>query len=500
MTFHPAAAPLSPYASFVPIEAKDENKIGLIDIGSNSIRLVIYRAGGRLPHPQFNERDVCRLGEGLAETGTLNQDRMDQALTTLRRFAQIIAASALDQVKVFATEAVRKADNAKPFIDAAEAILQAPIQILSGAEEAQFAGKGVLSGFVDVDGVVGDLGGGSLELIHVKNMVAVKSQPKASLACGHLIPLSKQDLEDMIHNLDWVDAVKGKTFYAVGGTWRAIATAYTAASKRRIDVVHGLTLSQAELTAMINDIEQANGEITGIPPARRSSMKQAVAVMRAILSIFDPKAVVFSSYGAREGLLYDELSNDIRRIDPLMAGVAEFATMTERYAGLGAALAQKMLPFLDAYKIKPQRLSEAVCYLADMSWLDHPDYRASLAIEKMLGLSVVGIDHKERAWMAAVLSVRYSGSFPSRSLFRGMLKRKDRESARFVGLVMRMLMTASGGIPEVLEQIEVVVTKKSLTITFPKDLFGAKHGLIKRRIKAIESSRKAKKSITIDLI
>ena len=476
------------------------NKVGLIDIGSSSIRLVIYRAGGRLPHPQFNERDVCRLGQGLAETGLINQDSMDQALTTLKRFAKIIAASNLDHLKVFATEAVRKAKNANDFIDAAEDILQTSIQILSGAEEAQFAGKGVLSGFVDVDGVVGDLGGGSLELIHVKNMVAVKNQPKASLACGHLVSIEQDDLDAMMANINWTAETKGKLFYAVGGTWRAIATAYTMASKKRIDVVHGLTLSPEELLKMAEIIDQADGQLKGIPPARRTSMKQAVAVMRSILKAFEPKAIVFSSYGAREGLLYDELSNDIRRIDPLMAGVAEFAAMTERYPGLGPSLAAKVLPFLDTYKIKHHRLTEAVCYLADLSWLDHPDYRASLAVEKMLGLSVVGIDHKERAWMAAVLSVRYSGSFPSRGLFRGMLKRKDRDHARLIGLVMRMLMTATGGIPSLLDQVAVTSKKKSVTLTIPRDLFGANKGLNLRRVEAIESFDKTNKSITIDLV
>ena len=181
-----------------------------------------------------------------------------------------------------------------------------------------------------------------------------------------------------------------------------------------------------------------------------------------------------------------------------MAGVDEFAAMTERHQGLGPALAAKTLPFLDTYKIKDHRLTEAVCYLADLSWLDHPDYRASLAIEKMLGLSVVGINHKERAWMAAVLSVRYSGTFPSRSLFRGMLKRKERETARFVGLVMRMLMTATGGIPQLLEQVTVTPEKKSLTIAFPKDLFGTDEGLIKRRVKAIASAGKSSKSIAVE--
>jgi len=465
----------------------DENTIGLIDIGSNSIRLVIYRAGGRLPHPQFNEREVCRLGEGLSETGRLAPDRIAHALEALERFAQIIKASDIDALKIFATEAVRKAQNARDFLVPAEAILQTQIRILSGEEEAQFAGKGVLSGFVDVDGIVGDLGGGSLELIHVKNLASIQNQPQISLACGHLNPMPYERIKSMLKDQGWIAKKKGKPFYAVGGTWRAIATAHTATSKRRLHIVHGLTLPKNDLQKLLEKIEKSDGEIEGIPMARRASMTQASTVMRALLDVMQPSEVVFSSYGVREGLLYDDLSNDIRRIDPLVAGVFEFSTMTERHAGLGLALSSCLLPFIQNLDERLIRLSLSCCYLADMAWLDHPDYRASLAVEKMLGLSVVGIDHSDRAWMAAVLSTRYSGSFPSRSLFRGLLSKKERRAARLVGLSMRMLMTVTGGIPSLLDSISVSSHKRNVQIDIPERLHGHDQGLINRRIDAISS-------------
>ena len=465
----------------------DENTIGLIDIGSNSIRLVIYRAGGRLPHPQFNEREVCRLGEGLSETGRLAPDRIAHALEALQRFAQIIKASQVDALKIFATEAVRKAQNAQDFLIPAEAILQTDIRILSGEEEAQFAGKGVLSGFVDVDGIVGDLGGGSLELIHVKNLASIQKQPQTSLACGHLNPMPYHRIKALLQDQGWISKKKGKRFYAVGGTWRAMATAYTTASKRRLHIVHGLTLPTAELQKLIERIEKSGGEIEGIPMARRASMMQASTVMRALLDVMQPSEVVFSSYGVREGLLYDDLSNDLRRIDPLVAGVSEFSTMTARHAGLGLALTKCLLPFVENLDERLIRLSLSCCYLADISWLDHPDYRASLAVEKMLGLSVVGIDHSDRAWMAAVLSTRYSGTFPSRSLFRGLLSKKERRAARLVGLTLRMLMTVTGGIPALLNTIIVSSEKKRLLIDIPETLHGHDQGLINRRIDAISS-------------
>jgi exopolyphosphatase/guanosine-5'-triphosphate,3'-diphosphate pyrophosphatase len=466
-------------------QAISDSLVGLIDIGSNSIRLVIYRAGGRLPHPQFNEREVCRLGEGLNETGVIAEDRMTHALQTLSRFAQIINATMLDRLDIFATEALRRAKNAETFIKKAETLLPAPIRTLSGQEEAHLSGKGVLSGFVDIDGIVGDLGGGSLELAHIRSGEALNDDNVTSLALGHLLPLSTKKIAAKLAEVDWLSRMKGKPFYAVGGAWRGMATAYTTASKSRVDVVHGLTLEPRIIEKLIDDITECGGDMEGIPPARRDSMPQAVRVMSAILDHLGPSSVIFSSYGVREGILYDELSGDIRSIDPLMAGVMEFGMMTERFPGLGQSLARQMKLFTHTLSANRQRLAEACCYLADISWLDHPDYRASLSIEKMLGLSVVGIDHADRAWMAAVLSTRYKGSFPSRKVLRGMLNRKDRQTARYAGLVLRMIMSVSGGIPSLIDRFQIEADKKSIRIGIPDDLVGIDQGLSDRRIEVI---------------
>ena len=472
--------------------AGGDSFIGLLDIGSNSIRLVIYRAGGRLPHPQFNEREVCRLGEGINETGIIADDRMEHALNALARFTTVMKASNLDRVDIFATEALRRAANASVFIKAAEAVLPAKIRILSGEEEALLSAKGVQSGFVNVDGVVGDLGGGSLELAHIHSHKNAAQGNLKSLAMGHLLALDAHQIDTELKALPWLAHLKGKPFYAVGGTWRAIATLYITRSKRRIDIVHGLTLSIDELNSIMADIENSNGQLTGIPPARRVSMTQAVKVMKGIINNLAPSVVIFSSYGVREGILYDDLSRNIRKIDPLLAGVQEFGTMMERHSGLGDVLASRLKPFLSNFDLAQQRLALACCYLTDISWLDHPDYRANLAVEKMLGLSVVGIDHTDRAWMAAVLSVRYSGSFPSRKILRGLLSLKQREYARYVGSILRMLMTVSGGIPALVEQLIIEGDKHSVSIGVPGTLAGLTEGLVDRRIDAIDDHTSSK--------
>lgn len=469
-----------------------DTRIGLVDIGSNSIRLVIYRAGGRLPHPQFNEREVCRLGQGLAETGSLASDRIEHALQTLARFSIIIDHSNLDRLDVFATEAVRKASNKDDFLNPAEKILGQPVRVLDGVEEAIYAARGVISGFVYVDGVVADLGGGSLELTQVSPDNPPSDTCSVSLPLGHLIDADESQIAEMIKQVGWLASTPCERLYAVGGTWRAIATAYTARSKKRVDIVHGLTLMRDELDPFLEKITESSGEVRGIPPARRGSMIQAIRVLRGLMDVIGTDKVVFSSYGAREGVLHDDLDQKNQGIDPLMAGVAEFAEVSQRFDGLGKALEGSMEAFISMLPESDQRLGRASCWLSDISWLEYPDYRGSLAVEKMLGMSVVGISHAERVWMAAVLFIRYTGSFPKGGIFRGLLKRKERKQALFIGLALRMLMAASGGIPSIIEQFDISAKKKKVTIRLPQTLQGLDTALLERRINAITEVRKIK--------
>ena len=465
---------------------RGDTRIGLVDIGSSSIRLVIYRAGGRLPHPQFNEREVCRLGAGVGETGSLDPDRIEHALDTLRRYAVIARRSGLDRLDVFATEAVRKANNRSDFLGPAEEILGCPVRLLSGAEEARYAALGVVSGFVGVDGVVADLGGGSLELQAIGNGALLDMPPEeTSLPLGYLNPLKTEEIAGSLASLGWTGKYRGCNLYAVGGTWRAIATAYSAQSRKRLDIVHGLTLKMPKLAKMMDAIDAVDGEMEGIPPARRPSMGQGILVLRALIGALEPSRVVFSSYGAREGILYEKLDTGQARVDPLIAGAKEYAGMWQRHDGQGEALERAMEGFAAVLPEPMRRLARASALLADLAWLDFPDHRGALAVEKMLGLSVVGITHSERIWMAAALHVRYHGRLPRHKAIKSGLKRDERDSACYAGLVLRMLMNLTGGLPELIDGLRVEHDKKAISLVLGPELSELRSELFQRRVDAV---------------
>lgn len=453
-------------ASPTPAISPATSLVGVVDIGSNSIRLVIYRAGGKLPHPQFNEREVCSLAEGVAQYGKLDEGRMAHAFKVLKRFARIIALSRVSQTHAFATEAVRRANNASAFIQEAEGILGQEVEVISGVNEARLAGQGVAGGFLAPKGIVADLGGGSLELIPIDK--TPMNQYAVSLPMGYLIALSPAELNDYLAEVAWLGdetLAKGVPLYAVGGAWRAVATAYCSRHKPRIDIAHGLVLDMTQMQDMLSRIARKQGEVRGIPPARRETMAQVIRISEVVLARLSPSQVIFSSYGVREGVLLSHTNTASANVDvkadaattsdPLMDGVREYAEVGWRFAGLGQQLETLLPPFLTHLDEATQRLAYAVAYLVDVAWLEHPDHRPRLALEKMLGLAVVGITHAERVWMAAVLYTRYMGRMPKKKSFLSLLPKHGRKSARYVGLLLRMFMTISGGVAPVFEGMSV---------------------------------------------
>ena len=229
--------------------------VAVVDIGSNSVRLVVYDGVRRSPTPIFNEKVLCGLGKGVAITGQLNEAAITRALSALRRFRALVKQIGVHQVFAVATAAAREAENGEDFIEQAEKALGAGIRVLSGKEEARFAALGVLSGTPEADGVAGDLGGGSLELINIKNG---KLNDGVTLPIGplRLIDLSGGSMEraqlivdEYLHKTDLVDKLNGRTFYAVGGAWRNLARIHMAQTDYPLHVLHHyqMTRAQAEI-------------------------------------------------------------------------------------------------------------------------------------------------------------------------------------------------------------------------------------------------------------
>ncbi len=250
-------------------------RCGVVDLGSNSVRLVVYEGHTRNPMSIFNEKAVLRLGRGMQTTGRLNEEGMAQALTVMHRYYAVARAMGADPFEVLATAAVRDADNGAAFVEALrDRMPGVPIRILSGVEEASYSADGMLCGIPAADGVLADIGGGSLEVVR---LVEGARGPSQTLKLG-VIRLAERSggdpvraraiAEEDLQSVPWLSHAAGSDLYLVGGAWRALARIHMAQTSYPLNMVHHYTISREEARDLAGVISTAPRKVLERLPGR----------------------------------------------------------------------------------------------------------------------------------------------------------------------------------------------------------------------------------------
>lgn len=454
--------------------------IGVIDVGSNSIRLVVFDGLSRMPHPLFNEKVLCGLGRGLERTGKLSEEGVGLALANLGRFAALAKAMRVGKLTSVATAAVRDADNGREFLAEVRRRTGLKIRVISGAEEARLSALGVLSGMPDADGVMGDLGGGSLELVAINKgkLGGHVTLPFGPLRLRELGDKSRGKMRDLIDEaldeLDWLDDARGRSFYAVGGAWRSLARLHMAHVNYPLRVIHHYALSRGKAEEFLDLVAHFSREsierLSRIPRRRAESLPIAALVMERLIQRIRPNRIVFSAMGLREGCLYDELTPAVKRRDPLIGVCEEVAQQTARFPLDGRILLAWCTKLLGKGDASAMRLRLAACLLSDLAWQEHPDYRAEIAFLRILRMPLTGIDHPGRAFLALSVFTRYDGTLEgdvTRPAWL-LLTEENLREAYLLGLTLRLAYTLSGGAPSVLQSIKLDGEGKQLRLTVPR--------------------------------
>jgi exopolyphosphatase/guanosine-5'-triphosphate,3'-diphosphate pyrophosphatase len=489
----------------------DEEKAGrvaVVDIGSNTVRLVVYDAPMRLPIPLFNEKAQCALGRGLAETGRLNPKGVAAALDSLARFIRLAEAMEVGRLDLVATAAVRDAADGAEFVAEIERRFGKLVTVLSGAEEARLAALGVLSGIPQADGILGDLGGGSLDLVALEDG---SFADHATLPLGHLRLAEFADddaaapaelVDRQLAAVPWLGTSPGRTFYAVGGAWRALARIFIEQTGHPLHVVDNFSIVAVEARHLAEVIAGLSAEsVDRIPVISRSrleSVPAAATVMRALIDLCSPKQVVFSGFSMREGQLLQGLPAELRQQDPLISACIGFAERTGRFSISGNEILDWMEPlFVDDPRFD-RRLCLAACLLSDIGWTEHPDYRAEHAFHRVLRVPFAGLTHRDRVFLALAIFVRYNGDVdapvvgPVRRLLDGELE----SVAKSVGLALRLAHTLSGSAPGLLSRTQLKAAPPDLDLHIPsRDLVFVSE-TVSRRFRTLARSKGLQARIT----
>ena len=433
-------------AASEPVINKRSKLVAVIDIGSNSVRLVIYDKYGVYPVPLFDERSNCQLGAGLDEKGVLLQDRIDLALATITRFAAIIRAMGVKVCYPIATAAVRRAKNASEFCVPAEQILGQPIQVLSQEDEANYVSQGLTLNVPEADGLVADLGGGSIEIVALEKGRKAQS---VSLNFGHLSSVEDVEIFQAFKNINWITERGAKCLYGVGGSFRAFGAAFFDRTSYPLPVLHGVKIKSDFVLGLCNDFTNNKPNFLGVPPSRQTSMPTAAKIVRALIQVSGVSQLVVSGTSIRDGVIAINELNEVQRADFLMAISQEIALTSGRFEGISDALKLLLQPL---HKINPAptfpRLVEVACNLADMCWHEHSDIRGDLAARRVLGLPVNCMTHKERIWLGTALFHRYFGNKKNKQRpheLESLLSAQRRAEAVTIGLALRFAMIFAAG-------------------------------------------------------
>ena len=405
--------------------------VAVIDIGSNSVRLVVYEGLTRSLTPIFNEKVLAGLGREVQSTGLLAADAVEKALAALRRFRALCEAMEVGKAWAIATAACRDASNGPDFILEAEKACGVIISVLSGRREAELSALGIVSGMHHPDGIVGDLGGGSLELTDVRGRKrkAGLTLPLGGLALQDLSAKSLAKAEKIVRqqlaSVDWLKGGAKRDFYAVGGTWRSLTRLHMWQTAYPLHVMHGYVISAAEGLEFSRLVRRADpntlANIERIAAPRRPLLPYAALVLEYILRVAQPKRIVVSALGVREGLLYALLPEAEKKRDALIAAVDEVNVLRSRAPAHGEELASWTDRFMDTTGIaetaEEKRLRHAACLIGDISWRSHPDYRGEQSLDLISNAPFVGVDHPGRVFLALAVFFRHVGpaDIPRRS-------------------------------------------------------------------------------------
>ncbi|TAJ58417.1 Ppx/GppA phosphatase family protein [Brevundimonas sp.] len=453
--------------------------VAAIDIGSNSVRLVLYRLEGRAIWTVFNEKVLAGLGRDLATTGRLSVEGAAQALTALKRFAAVIEGVQPAHTFVAATAAVREAADGREFCDRVAAETGLRIRVLSGEEEARYAALGVLAGIPMADGVAGDLGGSSLELVRLAD---------GEVGRGVTLPLGPFALADargfdadrlraaIAERLEAADDYRADTLYAVGGAWRTLAQVHMGVSAYPLRIVHQYEMDAAEVLGTARLIARASKtsleKWPGLSKKRAETLPHAALVLEGLIERLGLKRIVLSAWGVREGLLYEALEPEIAAADPLLAGCTALGARQGISPTLPGALNGWIAPLMAALppvfdRDRDRVLADAACRLADLGARLHPDHRVELAFDQVLRAPVPGQTHAERAFLAVAVNARYGGSVstPESNTIGRLLDDDQRQGARALGLAIRLACDLSGRSPQLLVNARARVEDGALILS-----------------------------------
>jgi len=486
--------------------ARALSRVGVVDVGSNSVRMVVFDGAARSPAYFYNEKVMAGLGQGLVETGMLNPRGRERALVALKRFALLAEGMGIAPMTVVATAAVREARDGPAFQDQVLRETGLKIWVIDGDEEARLSAQGVLLGWPEAKGIVCDIGGNSMELARIGGGKVGKraTSPLGPFRLQQVAARNrKAHIDKILEELRGQLRSEGERIYLVGGSWRVIARLDMERRNYPLTVLHEYRMTPKNLLDTLDWIGNSDLALlrarTGTGAERMELVPLACEVLREVVRIFKPSEIDVSSYGIREGLLYEQMPDRLRARDPLIEAARATEASLSRIPGFGKKLFAFLEPLFIGATKERLRLIKAACLLHDTTWRAHPDYRAEACFDNATRANLGGLDHPGRVFLGLSLLHRYKNSRAGsrmEPLFR-LLSEDEVQDAEVLGKAMRFGAMFSIDQPESAGSLNWNPRKKVLELQLTARGQGLMGEVAEARFNALAQSLKATAKITV---
>ena len=482
--------------------ARALSRVGVVDVGSNSVRMVVFDGAARSPAYFYNEKVMCGLGKGLAESGRLNPQGRIRAMAALTRFALLAKGMGIETLTVVATAATREAADGPEFQAEVLAKTGLKLWVIDGGEEARLSAQGVLLGWPEATGIVCDIGGNSMELARIGGG-KVGKRVSTPLGPFRLQQVSADPAKRAVHIGKILQGAQaelkseGERIYLVGGSWRVIARLDMDRRAYPLTVLHEYRMTTKGMLETLDWIATADPAVlrarTGTSSERMELVPLACEVLREIIRMLKPSEIDVSAYGIREGLLYEQMPEQLRARDPLIEAARMAEKSFARMPGFGKKLFEFLHPlFVDA---TPERLRliKAACLLHDTTWRAHPDYRAEACFDNATRANLGGLDHPGRVFLGLALLHRYKNSHSGsrmENLFR-LLTEDELKDAEVLGKAMRFGAMFAVGDPGLAARLHWAPKTKMLQLDLTVDGEGLFGEVAQARFTSLAQSLKA---------
>lgn len=481
-------------------------RVGVVDVGSNSVRLVVFDGAARSPAYFYNEKIMCGLGAGLSETGNLNPRGRERALAAIKRFQLLAEDMDIPPLTAVATAAVRDAGDGADFC--ADVLQQTGLKIyvIDGAEEARLTSQGVLLGWPTANGLVCDIGGSSMELAEVSNgqvgrcITSALGPLKLTNIKGGKKGL-KQHINDVLDEMHHKIPVEKQRLFLVGGSWRAIAKLDMLRRGYPLAVLHEYRMTPKSVMDTVkwinaHDLDDLKAK-SGISTSRITLVPTACEILKRLIRKFKPREIAVSSYGIREGMLYEQMPQQLRNRDPLIEACRYAEDKDARWPGFGRKLYKFIIPLFKGANDDRKRLIRAACLLHDVTWRAHPDYRAEVCFDNATRANLGGLRHRERVFLGLALLHRYKSSREGTRFepLVELLSERDALDAQVLGKAMRFGAMLTMDDINQLANLRYFPKKKQLELRLDEKAHGLFGEVAEARFMSLASSLEAEVEI-----